>query len=219
MDAFGDVSGTFRGLITHHCPVVVVGVVIGDRIAASRCPKNTIRNVQDVQEAKWRNMTEVQKRRMIDCFADNDHLEFGYAVFTADDLHELACHYLLHQGVDFPPAWDIALTGYAYGEILFEYGAREERRVVFETDRMASKPQWDSMINHVERFVPSVSSYVKGSQENPAVQAADCLAGATAEDHKRNTDWLSEIADDRIVNCSQLSLIQLENDLTDYDGR
>lgn len=218
MDAFGDVSGDFRSLIKHHCPVVVVGVVMGDRMGASRCPKQTIRRVDDVQEAKWRNMNDVQKRRCVECFAANDSLDFGYALFTADDLHQLKYHYLLHQEVSFPPDWDIALTGYAYGEIMFEYGAKEERRVLFEGDRMASKPQWEAMVDHIQQFVPQVNAFMKGSQETPAIQAADCLAGAVAEDYKRDTNWLGEIDNDRLTSCSSTALIQLQNDLAEADG-
>jgi hypothetical protein len=217
MDAFGDVSGGFRGLIKGHCPVVVVGVVIGDRIAAGRCPNKTVRTVEDIPEAKWNDLTETQKRRHFECFGENEHLRFGYARFTSNHLHSLKNHYLLHQDVSFPPAWDLALTGYAYGEILFEYDAREERRVIFEFDRVASKKQSEHVANHIEQFVPEVNPFIKGSRQSSGIQAADCFAGAVAEDHKRGTEWLDFIDSDRIVSCSPMALVQLENDLDNHD--
>lgn len=64
MEAYGDVSGHFKSLVDGHCEVVVVGVVSGDRIAAGRCPKRTVRSVRNVEEAKWSDLTDVQKRRL-----------------------------------------------------------------------------------------------------------------------------------------------------------
>lgn len=217
MECFGDVSGYFRGLIQHDCEVVVVGVVIGDRIAAARCPKKTVRNVTDVKEAKWNELTDTQKRRMVECLADNEHLDFGYALFTADHLHKLQCNYLLHQEVSFPPAWDSALTGYAYGEILFEYDVADERRVIFYIDNVASKTQTDDVIDHVTEYVDLTKPFIADSADVKGVQAADCLAGAVADDFKNDTDWLSYIDPKIITEVTYNCLTKLETDLVDHD--
>jgi len=216
MDGFGDVSGHFRGLLNRECEVVVVGVVMGPRIDAQRCPKKAVRNVQDIKEARWNDLTITQKRRLLDCFSDNENLQFGYSKFTRDKLVRLHSHHLLFQNVEFPPAWDLALTGWAYGEILFEHDAMEERRVIFTFDRVASKPDSNKVVDHVETFV-SVNDFAADSQSSPGVQAADCFAGAVAEDHKRDTDWLSYIDDDRVTDCTSQSLVQLEHALTEAD--
>lgn len=219
MEAFGDVSGHFRGLIQYEVDVVVVGVVFGDRIAAGRCPKRAVRDVTDIPEAKWNDLNDVQKRRLMECFEENDVLEFGYGLFTADHLHTLKNHYLLHQKVSFPPDWDIALTGYVYGDLLFEHGAADARRARFTFDRLASKAQAKAVGRHVKTFVPDADPVVAGSRQSPGIQAADCFAGAVAEDYKSDTEWLEYIDEERITRTSNTALAHLEHDLENHPNR
>ncbi|AFZ73059.1 hypothetical protein SAMN05443661_102207 [Natronobacterium gregoryi] len=186
-------------------------------IQAGRCSKKTVRDVQDVEEAKWSDLTNTQKRRFIDCLVENDDTEFGYAKFTREQLQTLTDQYLLYQDVSFPPDWDLALTGYAYGELLFEKGARDERRVTFEFDHVASQSDSADIASHIEEFVPNTSPKYKSSHSSPGIQTADCFAGAVAEDHKKDTDWIDSIDSDRIISCTETSLIQLENNLTSHD--
>lgn len=214
MDCFGDASGHLRGVLQGDCEVYVAAVVAGDRIGCGRCPKRIVRRINNFSEAKWSNFEETQKRRLMDCFAENSHLRFGYAAFTRDQLETLTYAYLLYQGVDFPPAWDLALEGYAYGEILFELGAREDGRVQFEFDRIASRKQSEAVAEHVQHFVPQTRTFITGSRQSHGVQAADCLAGAVAEDFRSGTTWLDHLADHDVVECSHTSLIQLEKDLS-----
>jgi hypothetical protein len=218
MECFGDVSGHFKSLIKHNCEVVVVGVVIGDKVAAARCPNKTVRDVTDIKEAKWNDLTDLQKRRMIDCLADNPHLEFGYSLFTAEQLHTLKNHYLLHQDVCFPPDWDLALTGYAYGEIAMDRGVGDEPRLLYHIDRVASASQTEAVLNHIQQFVEMDQGVIADSARVKGIQAADCFAGAVAEDFKRDTNWLAEFNDSQITEASKTSLIQLENDLVEYDN-
>lgn len=218
MDCFGDVSGHFRSLIKHNCEVVVVGVVMGDKVAAASCPNKTVRNVQDIREAKWNDLTDVQKRRIFDCFSENDILDFGYALFTPDHLNTIEYNYLLHQDVSFPPSWDLALTGYAYGEILFEYGAPDERRVLFYLDQVASTPQTEAVIDHVTDYVNLTKPFICKSENVGGVQAADCFAGAVAEDYKRDTSWLDSLDSSRITEVTNSSLAKLEYDLSQADA-
>lgn len=216
MEAYGDVSGHFRGLLNGSCEVVVVGVAVGDELLAGSCPKKTVRRVDDIPEAKWHSLTDVQKRRFIDCVAEQDRLEFGYATFTRDSLNTLKNHYLLHQNVSFPPDWDLALTGYAYGEVLYEYGAKDESVAAFFLDRVASRSQGEAVCNHVKKFVPNINPFLKGSRESSGIQAADCIAGAIAEDSKNGTNWMGAIDSSRLKNCGSAALVQLENDLDDH---
>ncbi|WP_247730908.1 DUF3800 domain-containing protein [Halovivax limisalsi] len=217
MQGYGDVSGHFRGLIQGDCDVVVVGVVFGDQIQAGRCAKKTVRNIQHVEEAKWNDLNETQKRRILECFEEVRGLEFGYSLFTREKLRRLEDQYLLYQDVSFPPDWDLALTGYAYGELLLEYGALDARRVIFEFDRVASDAQSNSVATHIGTFVPEATIQVGSSHNTPGIQAADCFAGAIAEDYKKETDWLSILDSETITDCTAGALIQLENDLTSYD--
>jgi len=214
MDYFGDESGHFKGVLQGNCEVCVVAVVAGDRISCGSCPKKTVRRIDDIPEAKWNDLMEHQKRRLFECFADQDHISFGYATFTQDQLYTLENYHRLHQDVEFPPAWDLALKGYAYGEILYEMGADTEDISVFEFDRVASKKQSEAVVEHIHSFVPGTNVFYKGSRKIAGIQAADCLAGAVSEDLRKGTDWLSHLTDQEVVECSETALIQLENDLT-----
>jgi len=218
MDFFGDASGDLRGLLNGEDEVYVAAVVAGDRISCGRCAKQAVRRVDDIAEAKWNDLLPKQKRRFFECFADNDHLKFGYAKFTQRQLQSLRLSHLLYQGVTLPPDWDLALEGYAYGELLYEMGADEDRRPIFVFDRVASKPQCEDVKEHVHHFVEEIKTDYQGSRQVNGIQAADCLAGAVAEDHKSDTDWLTHIDDDRIYERSHMSILQLEQRLEEYDA-
>jgi hypothetical protein len=163
-------------------------------------------------------MTDVQKRRLFECFAGQDDLQFGYATFTRDQLHTVDNYHLIYQGLRGELDWDLALTGFAYGEVLFEFGAPDEQRVVFEFDRIASKPQTRLVGEHVETFVDSANWFGTHSEDNPGIQAADCLAGAVTEDYKFDTNWLDYLADEDCYEVSAASLIQLEALLAEYEA-
>jgi hypothetical protein len=175
--------------------------------------------VNDLPEAKWCDLLDKQKRRLFECFGENEHLEFGYAKFTRTQLQSIGPSHLIYQDVEFPPAWDVALEGWAYGEILMEMGANHDQRPpVFEFDRMASKSQSVALCDHVREFVKKVDPFVEGSRKSKGIQAADCFAGAVAEDYSSDTNWLKHIDDDRIVECSPGALIQLQHKLVEYDS-
>lgn len=218
MDFFGDASGDLRGLLKGDCEVYVAAVVGGDRMSCARCAKKAVRRVDDIAEAKWNDLLPKQKRRLFECFAENEHVEFGYAEITREQLQSFQLSHLLYQDVHLPPDWDLALEGYAYGELLFEMGAKDDRRPIFVFDRVASKPQCEAVKEHVHHFVQEVKTDYQGSRQESGIQSADCFAGAVAEDHKSDTEWLSYIDDDRIHEQSYMSLLQLEQRLEDYDA-
>ena len=215
MDYFGDESGQFKGVLNGDCEVCVIGVVAGTKIDCMRCPKRTVRRIDDIPEAKWNDLMDHQKRRLFECFAEQDQLEFGYALFDRDKLHSMENYHLLYNDVEFPPSWDLALSGYAYGEVLFEMGVLDDMRASFEFDRISSQKQCDAVKNHVLHFVDLQNVYYNGSRQSGGIQAADCLAGAVAEDYKKDTNWLDHLDGDDVVECSSASLIQLENRLTE----
>lgn len=78
-----------------------MAIVGGDQVSCGRCPKKTVRNIQDIDEAKWNNLFDEQKRRLFECLADVDYIEFGYAVFKRDQLHSLENYHYLYQDVSF----------------------------------------------------------------------------------------------------------------------
>lgn len=216
MDYFGDASGDLRGLLNGDCPVYVAAVVGGDSDSCARCVNRTVRQVTDLEEAKWNNLFDKRKRRLVECFGEQNQLQFGYALLTREKLHSLDEYHYLYEDASFPPDWDLALEGFAYGEVLFEMGARDGQRSRFEFDRVASKKQSEAVRDHVETFVPDVNTSFRGSRKSKGIQAADCLAGAVAEDYKSDTQWLSNIDDDRISECSSTALLQLERLLDEY---
>lgn len=213
---FGDASGHLRGVLNGDCEVYVAAVVSGDRMRCGKCAKQAVRRIGDLTEAKWNSLKETPKRRLVDCLAEQESVSLGFARFTRENLQTLDKYHLLYQDVSFPPDWDLALEGYAYGEILYEMGAKSDRRPIFEFDRVSSKEQSRAVRNHVEEFVPDTNTFFDGSRQNNGIQTADCLAGAVAEDFKSDTEWLSRIDDNRITDCSNFSLIQLEQRLSEY---
>jgi len=212
MDYFGDESGHLKGVLQGDCEVCVYGVVGGIRIDCVRCANRAVRNVQDIDEAKWNDLLDTQKRRLIDCFAEQD-LEFGYALFTRDSLHSIDYCYYMHDDRSIPPAWDLALAGYSYGEILYEMGAHNKRRGTLTFDKVASNKQSKALARHAREFV-ELSCFPGNSKDQPGIQAADCFAGAVAEDHKNGTDWLDSLDGAEITECSSWALTKLEADLS-----
>lgn len=213
---FGDASGHLRGVLNGDCEVYVAAVVGGDKIRCGKCAKQAVRRIDDLPEAKWNSLKQTPKRRLVDCLADHQSISLGVAQFTREKLQSLNNYHLLYQDISFPPDWDLALEGYAYGEILYEMNAKDDQRPVFEFDRVSSKEQSVAVRDHVEKFVPETNIFFQGSRQSNGIQTADCLAGAVAEDFKSNTEWLSRIDDDRIVECSNFSLIQLEQRLSEH---
>lgn len=213
---FGDVSGDFRGLLRDEVEVCVAAVVGGSRHDCYRCPKKTVRNVQDIPEAKWNDLTRVQKRRFFECLSDHsDALQFGYAAFQKRHLHTLEKYHKLYQDVQFPPAWDLALTGYAYGELLFEMSENSGDDPEFEFDRVASEPQCEGVVTAVRELVEDATSRYKSSRQVPGIQTADCLAGGVAEQYKGGEPWLDYLSPETVTDCRDMTLIQLENKLSE----
>ncbi|WP_323677559.1 hypothetical protein [Halorubellus sp. PRR65] len=218
MHYFGDVSGHLRNLLHGDCEVCVFGVVGGDNVSAGRCAKRAVRRIDDIPEAKWNDLTSTQKRRFFDCLADQqDTVEYGYSVITKGQLHSMDNYHLLYQDVDL--TWDLAFTGYVYGEILFEMGATEERRALFTFDRVASKKQCEKVKTHLSDFIPDVKVYYEGSRQSNGIQSADCLAGGIAEDTKAGTDWMSELETDAVTKgMNSAALAHLEKSLSDISA-
>jgi hypothetical protein len=163
-------------------------------------------------------MLPKQKRRFLERVGDEDGLSFGCAIYDRQRLMDLECYHHLFNDVCFPPTWDLALTGYAYGEILFEHGANDDRRQIFEFDRVASTKQSQAMVDHIQEFVPAVRTYIEASHNSAPIQTADCIAGAIRETKMdRGEDWSDLLTDLNISRCGSTALVQLEQDLYEYD--
>lgn len=218
MHYFGDVSGHLRGLLTGDCEVCVFAVVGGDHVSAGKCAKKAVRRIDDIPEARWNDMRDVQKRRFFDCLASQqDIVEYGYSVVTATQLKSLDNYHLLYQDVDL--VWDLAFTGYVYGEILFAMGADEEHRALFTFDRVASKPQCEKVAKHLSKFIPDVHVEYDGSRQSHGIQTADCLAGGIAEDTRKDTSWQSQLDRSGVTEgMNSAALAHLESSLFDINS-
>jgi hypothetical protein len=212
---FGDASGDLRGLRDQNCQVYVVSVVRGEVHECRRCAKRTVQQVENVPEAKWNNLREVQKRRAFDILAESD-LDFGIAKITWVELHQLDDAYLLHEG-RFRRDWDIALEARAYAEIVSMLGT-ESTQIDFTFDRVASASQSDDIVEWIKQINPQIFPDFTGSRQEHGIQTADCLAGAVAEDHKRGTTWVDKISDDRIAICDETVLSNFQLQLHTYES-
>lgn len=211
MPYFGDVSGDLRGLLQDHCKRCVVAVVGGSRTDCYRCPKRSVRNVTDIPEARWNDLTYVQKRRLFECFEEyQDDLAFGIAVFTKNQLQSIENYHLLYTDEGVPPNWDIALQAFAYFELVTELWA--DRAIVDLTfDRVASQQQSEQLASYIMDLNDRIVASAVSSRQSAGVQAADCVAGAVNEQLSGGEPWLEYIGGrESIVDRNFWALMQLE---------
>lgn len=189
MPYYGDISGSFRGLLNGDCETCVVAIVAGSSIDCQRCPKRSVRRVQDLSEARWNELKYVEKRRFFDCLNDErDAFRLGYGSFTQDQLHSIKNYHRLYQG-DAPSGWDILLKAFAYTEVLMEL-ATDAKEVVFYPDQFASTPQQEQLETAIEDRLEYVSATTASSKRKTGIQTADCLAGGIREQLDGGEPWL-----------------------------
>lgn len=215
MEFFGDESGHLNSLLDGACDLFVLAVVGGDRIACGRCPKRTVRNVSNLAEAKWSDMTDVQKRRMVDCLCDaGGDLSFCYVAIREADLRRLDGHYLLFQD-RLRSDWDLMVMADAYAEMLSQLAPDSGVGYPFTFDRMIGKRQSDEVANAITRRLPQFDVRHAGSRQIRGLQAADCFAGAVAESLRGESDWLARFDDSNVTCATEYALIGVENRLHD----
>lgn len=209
MDLFGDESGTLRSVLSGREEICVIAVVGGDQMDCARCPKKAVRRVPDVTEARWSDLMDDQKRRVLDCLQAED-LQFGVCRITPDALNRLTDAYKLHQDC-LSPAWDLVLKGYAYAELVaaIDSGGQRSR---FRFDMVSDRSNAESIVEIVTSET-NVDADYGNSRQIKGIQAADCIAGATADRVRHDEDWIDRIADDRIVDRTDATLERLKMDL------
>ena len=109
------------------------------------------------------------------------------------------------------------MTGWTYGEILFELESTCDNRLEFTFDHVASKSQFAEIAEHINKYVDLTKVNFSSSHQEYGIQAADCFAGAIAEDFKHGTNWREQIGVDRICESSYSSLTILQNALDNYE--
>lgn len=213
MEFFGDESGHLNSLLDGNCDWFVLAVVGGDPLACGACPKRTVRNVSDAAEAKWNDLTEVQKRRMVDCLRDAaEDLRFCYVAIRKSDLVALDHHYLLFQD-QLRHDWDLVVMAEAYASMLVEVAPEPNQGYPFTFDRIFGKAQSDVITEVLDERLPSFETRHAGSRQVRGLQAADCLAGAVAESLRDDADWLSTLGQSDVTCATEYALIGVEKRL------
>ncbi len=193
MYAYGDESGHLRSLLDGNCDVFVLAVVAGEQHNCGACPKQAVRRIPDLDEAKWSDLMEYQKRRVVDCFTDQKRdLSFGYIALSRSDLQELDNSYLLHQDRAFDRDWDLSVIGHGYTHIL-RHIIDDGKHIDFTFDRRFGKAQSDQVNQTLYQSGLDMSTRHKSSHGTRGIQAADCVAGLVAEEYRDGRRWIDEL--------------------------
>lgn len=134
--AFGDESGNFRNLLNGHCSHFSLSIVVGDRFASMGCVKGAIRRAEDLQEARWNELTDLQKRRVIDEI-NSRAVEIFYLVIDRDDLRDIKHNFALYDADRMTVRPSSYATATMYAALLGEAGLQDIDR--FNFDRITSR--------------------------------------------------------------------------------
>jgi hypothetical protein len=199
--AYGDESGQFKDPLKNRGPFSLGVVACDERVDCVRCPKRAIRRATDLTEARWCDMTDTQKRRIVDCLNGLEgDISVGYAILTRADFEDMRrSHdvYKLHQDAlfgDMPT--DMCVMGQLYAVILQQMGVNDERRNSFVFDRVYSSNQSGFVRSAFKKKFHEISVEHANSREKQGIQAADCIAGAAAEPERGGKNWMNRLNDD-----------------------
>lgn len=214
MELYGDESGHLRSLLKGNEELFVLAVVAGDPECCMRCPKRAVRNVADIEEAKWSDLTDTQRRRMIDCLEECEpDLSFGYVAIEREDLHRLKNHHRLYQN-DLRYDWDLCVVADCYAELVREL-AGDGSGCSFVFDRMISRKMSDKVVEVMEETTQEFDISYDNSRKVGGIQTADCFAGAVREHLLGGRSWLDEF--ESVTCATEFGLIGVERRL--YDGK
>lgn len=168
-----------------------------------------------MEEAKWSDMSENEKRRAIDCLNEKQRgLHFGYVALEEDDIQELSSSYLIYQDRAFEIDWDLAIIGRGYSQLLSALRSRTGSKPRFTFDRLFGVAQSEQIADVVRKEHGELTIGHGSSRQVQGIQAADCLAGAIAETCEERHDWLDEF--DAEIACRTTELTETLNEwLTD----
>lgn len=216
MQLFGDESGHLRSILQGDCDLFVVGLVAGDSTRCRSCPKKAVRNIQDINEAHWSELTQTQKRRLVDCLtASEEELSFGYIAIEPADLHELDKHYRFYEE-DLEYAWDLCVIGDCYAELVLQLVDGGATNPTFTFDEFMSGKMSNRIVDVMADRVDGVSIEYGNSRQISGIQTADCFAGAVREHLSGDRNWLDEFDSHNIVCGTEYALATVERRL--YEG-
>ncbi len=202
MYAFGDESGHPSDPIKGREPFCVA-VVAGEEEDCIRCPKRAVRRVSDIDEAKWNDLTDTQKRRVIDCFREHrDSLLLGYGIIQHSELMAMRRHRFYDDSLFDGRPTDMCIQGIAYSVVLQELDFEDRPGNRFVFDRIHSSKQAEHVKEQVQNRFTKTKITFKESRTTKGIQAADCLAGAAIEPERGGRDWLDSLEDDTVCCAS-----------------
>lgn len=204
MYAFGDESGNFRAVLGGDAEeVFTLGVLVGGQHECGGCAKRAVRRAKTMDEAKWTDMSRVQKRRAVECLNETDrNLRFGYIVCDQQRLTSLRYDYELYNEANIDVAADVAYISVGYSFILRDILAETEG-VNFTFDQFYSPPQSNAIERLVDREVELRSIEYGSSHSVRGIQSADCIAGAVSETHRGGNDWEEAFSEERSHDCTE----------------
>lgn len=191
MELYGDESGHLRSLLEGEEDLFVLAVVAGDPEDCIRCPKRAVRNVTDIEEARWSDLTDTQRRRLVDCLTEfESDMSFGYVAIERRDLLNLQNYYRLYED-DLEYEWDLCVVGDCYASLVGKL-VQSEAGHRFTFDRLFSKKMSDSVTEVMRETTSELEIRHGNSRKEVGIQAADCLAGAVREHRLEGRNWLDE---------------------------
>lgn len=208
---FGDESGNFRGLLQGNEQYFGVAVVKGTAIDCARCPKRAVRRANSVDEARWTDLTDTQRRRIASCIQSVDGIDGAYVLIERDDIHRIPNNYVLQQD-SLPYDNDmVALAGF-YGTAISELGIQEQSYPQFTFDRCISRSASNQVCDLLEEVGFEGNIEHRASQAVRGIQLADCVIGAAASDTFDGTNYLDNC---NVSDISSYGLVVLEKTLSD----
>ena len=216
MDYFGDESGNFPSVIEGEQSVFSVAVVSGDPVDTSRCSRRAVRDIRPLSEAKWRHLQDLHKRRYVDCLNDHSNdLRGAYAILTDSKIDSVSQSYRLYQAEEeLGLRGDEFVIGALYSALLLHLEAAFTNEATFTFDKYVGSSPSENICSVLEEKV-DLDIRFKQSTKSKSIQTADCVAGAVAEDHKKDTEWTEEFPDS-ISDQSNYGYWMIEELLKDW---
>ncbi|WP_135854716.1 DUF3800 domain-containing protein [Halorussus salinus] len=210
MELYGDESGHLRSLLEGDEDLFVLAVVAGEAERCIRCPKRTVRNVTNIEEAKWSELTDTQRRRMVECLIECEQdLSFGYVTIDQSALLQLQAHYRLYED-DLRYAWDLCVIADCYASIIGEL-LQDRSGHIFTFDRLFSKKMSGRIIETMTETTPELKVRHEDSRKVTGIQTADCFAGAVRADRLQGQNWLDQF--EEVSDVTESALVTVEERL------
>lgn len=207
MELYGDESGHLRSLLGGDEDLFVLAVVAGSPECCIRCPKRAVRNVTNIEEARWSDLTATQRRRLVDCLVECEpDLSFGYVAIEQNDLHGLQNHYRLYED-DLRYDWDLCVIADCYASIVGKLLQSSESQT-FTFDRLVSKKMSKKVVETMRETIPELEICHDDSRKVTGIQTADCFAGVVRGNRLRDQSWLDEFEDVSDVTESALATVE-----------